>query len=317
MKYIYFLLAIFTCLFSACTSKSEKDRWAKEPLEIKHTEAREKEVWGNVLKGNDPALFYGTPLYDLAKEMTSFSYFRSDEKIAKLIAAIPKQSINLQNSKFKETIGQFALTVGNQKAVMLLLEKGLNPNLIANELANGRVLIIDINMSFYNHSPEGLETLEYMIKKGANVNLYSRHNTFKTPLLMASSNRLENVKILIKAGADPHFTRVLDWGAIGTLLESPLSVALDYGHIDIVNYLIFDQKVNFRMLKYPKQSKYHPNDYIILYKLREMFFDLNSKNYQEKMKLVAYLKGQGLDYWSTPVPERFRNRYTKEYLSKY
>ena len=64
---------------------------------------------------------------------------------------------------------------------------------------------------------------------------------------------------------------------------------------------------------------FHPGEYEILYDLREMFFELNSKKYQEKMKLVAYLKTQGLDYWKTPIQERFRNNpnYTKEYLSKY
>jgi hypothetical protein len=37
------------------------------------------------------------------------------------------------------------------------------------------------------------------------------------------------------------------------------------------------------------------------------------------MKLVAYLKTQGLDYWKTPIPDKVKNNpnYNQEYLSKY
>ena len=66
-------------------------------------------------------------------------------------------------------------------------------------------------------------------------------------------------------------------------------------------------------------SKFHPGEYVILHNLREMFFKLNTKEYKEKMKLVAYLKTQGLDYWKTPIQERYKTNpnYTPEYLSKY
>lgn len=100
-------------------------------------------------------------------------------------------------------------------------------------------------------------------------------------------------------------------------MNSPLEQALVYRRIKTVNYLIFDQKVDFRKLKYPKKSKFHPGDMIILYELREMFFDLGSHEYQEKMKLVSYLNTQGLNYWSTSVPRRYIRMYSKEYLKKY
>jgi hypothetical protein len=180
----------------------------------------------------------------------------------------------------------------------------------------GNAIIIDIN-NFYNNRSEKLLILKYMIKKGANVNLYSKKAYPCTPLIRASnSGNLENVKILIEAGANPHF---IDESAPSPF-ESPLSVALAFGHIDIVNYLIFDQKVDFRTLKYPVTSKFRPGEYEILDELRgEMLFKLNSKEYQEKMKLVAYLKTQGLDYWKTPIPDKVKNNpnYNQEYLSKY
>ncbi len=130
-------------------SRTQKDNWVKEAPEIKYSEAREKEVWGKQLNGHSPEIFYGTPLYDLAKEMTGF---RSDKKIEELIAAIPRKDINIQDGKFHKTIGQFALTVSNLKALNLLLDKGLNPNLMDKQ---GNAIIIDIN-DFYKNPSEKL-----------------------------------------------------------------------------------------------------------------------------------------------------------------
>jgi hypothetical protein len=294
------------------TSKTQKDNWVKESPETKHSEAREKEVWGKILRGNDAPLYYGTPLYELAKEMTCFSKFRSDEKIEKLIHEIPKEYINFQEGKYGMTIGHFALFVSNLKALRLLLDKGLNPNLIDKR---GVAIIIDINNPGFAHLPESLETLKYIIKKGGNVNLYSKKALVKTPLIRAVNSNFENVKELIKAGADPNF---IDKSAASPF-ESALSASLLNRDMEIINYLIFDQKVDFRTLKYPSDSKFHPGEYVILHRLREHTPDLNSKDYKEKMKLVAYLKTQGLDYWKTPIPDKIKNNpnYNHEYLSKY
>jgi hypothetical protein len=306
------LLLITIFIFFSCTSKAEKDKWTKESPEIKYSEAREIEVWGEILRGRNPSLFYGTPLYDLAETLSGAIWFRNKEEIAKLIDALPKEYINFQEEKFGMTIGQFALRTNNMFAIRKLLDRGFNPNLMDK---SGNATIIDINNSVYNDLPESLQTLKYMIKKGANVNLYSEKAQSGTPLIEASSTaNLDHIKTLVEAGANPQFIDEL-----GYAFKSPLSAALSYEQIEVVNYLIFDQKVDFRTLKYPRTSKFHQGEYEILYNLREMNFELNSKRYLEKMKLVAYLKTQGLDYWKTPIPDNIKNNssFTPEYLSKY
>jgi len=302
-------------------SKIEKDNWAKESPEIKYSKKRIEEVWGGVLRGNDPDLFYGTPLYDVANAMSGLPYFRNEEKIEKLIDEIPKEDINYQEKNYGMTIGQFALLTNNIAVIRKLLDRGLNPNLMDK---SGKAIIIDINGPAYAHLPQSLETLRYMIKKGANVNLYSEKAQVKTPLIRAVNSNFENVKVLIEAGANPHFIDKLDNYSRKTgyrsPFRSPLSAALlNNRDLEILNYLIFDQKVDFRMLKYSIDSKFHPGEYEILYSLREKTPKLNSKDYKEKMKLVAYLKTQGLDYWKTPIPDNIKNNpnFTKEYLSKY
>ena len=308
-------LVLFSTLiimvFSNC-SKVENDNWLKEDPKIRYSEKRENEVWGKTLNGHSPEIFYGTPLYDLAKEMTCFYWFRSDKKIEELIMDLPQNYINHQDAKLGLTIGHFALIVSDLKAVRLLLDRGLNPNLMDK---SGNAIIIDINSPFISRLPEGLETLQYMIKKGADVNLYSLNAQLHTPLIEAANSNFQNVKLLIAAGANPHFIDK----SFASPFESPLSAALVNRRMEITNYLIFEQKVDFRTIKNPARSKFHPGDYVILYRLRELNFDLNTKDYKQKMKLVAYLKTQGLDYWKIPIPENISSNpdFTKEYLSRY
>lgn len=302
-------LIVFAFLYF---SKMQKEKWAKESPETKYSEQRENEVWGKILRGDNAGLFYGTPLYEVADAMSGLPYFRNEEKMAKLIDQIPKEYVNYQEGKFGKTIGHFALRTYNFGAIRKLLDKGLNPNLMDK---NGKAIIIDINSSTYSYkSLESLKTLKYMIQKGANVNLYSYKAQFTTPLIEAAKSNFENVKVLVEAGANPHFIN-----EFGHAFKSPLNAALLYKRIEIVNYLIFNQKVDFRTLKYPMDSKFHPGEYVILHNLREMTFELNSKDYKEKMKLVAYLKTQGLDYWKTPIPDKIKNNpnFSKDYLSKY
>jgi len=313
MKGKYIRILILALTICSCSFKSEKDKWVKETPEIKYSENRENEVWGEILRGRNPALYYGTPLYDLAETLSGAIWFRNKEEIGNLIDEVPKEYINFQEGKFGMTIGQFALSTNNMFAIRKLLDRGLNPNLMDKM---GNTIIIDINNSVYTNLPESLETLQYMIKKGANVNLYSEKAQSGTPLIEACKRgKIENVKVLVEAGANSHFFDNLGYAQA----RSPLSAALSYFQIEVVNYLIFDQKVDFRTLKFSRISKFHPGEYEILHNLRAMQFDLNTMKYKEKMKLVAYLQTQGLDYWKTPIPNNISSNrnFTKEYLSKY
>ena len=140
------LIAISLLLFYGIysfISKMEKDKWVNEPPTIKYSEKRENEVWGVTLRGFNPALFYGTPLYDLAKAMSGWSYYRNDKKIEKLINELPMKYINFQEDKFGKTIGHFALTTNNMLALRKLLDKGLNPNII--DKSGDATIIINSN----------------------------------------------------------------------------------------------------------------------------------------------------------------------------
>lgn len=54
MKNKYFGIVLLILTIVSCTNKAEKDNWAKEKPTIKYSEAREKEVWGRILRGDNP-----------------------------------------------------------------------------------------------------------------------------------------------------------------------------------------------------------------------------------------------------------------------
>lgn len=306
MKNKYF--ALLMLIIVSCTSKNEKDKWVKEAPAIKYSEAREKEVWGRILRANDPDLYYGSPLYDLAKALSKYNILTDEREIIKLIDAIPEENINYQEGKYGMTIGLFALWVNNPTVIPKLLDRGLDPNLKAKDGNN----IIYKSIQSIANPIERVMILKYMIKKGANVNLFSKMTY--TPLMVASrEGDMESVKVLVEAGANPHF---FDKSA-SRPFNSALSIALAFRRIYVVNYLIFDKKVDFKRLKYQTDSKFHPGEYDILHDLRKMTFSLDSKKYKEKMKLVAYLKTQGLDYSQTEIPENIKNNRNQDYLSQY
>jgi hypothetical protein len=312
------LCLMVTVFILSCSKKekSKKDIWLQQPKEIKYSKEKEKEIWGKVLRGKDPEIFYGTPLYK-----TAISIKRGDKKeVINSISKLTKEEINYQEPKFKSTIGHYAISVENSDMLVPLIDKGLNCNLMS---ANGGSLITNIITSrskIDNYEMQSYNILKYIIEKGnANVNLLNtRKNTFnRTPLIRASKYNLEKVKLLVANGADPNF--VYKDSSNDLFPESALISALQYGRIDIIEYLIYDLNVDYKSLRYPSEDKFSPNGYQVLRYLRAMTYKIGSEKHKKKMKLVKFLSEQGLDYWKTEIPNNIlRNKnYTKEYLKKY
>lgn len=306
------IIASCILMIFSCRIKSEKDVWLKQPNEIKYSKENEKKVWGKILRGNSEELFYGTPHYKAAQ----FIKDKDIKQLRSIISSFSKKELNFQEAKLGFTLGHFALFNSNIEATRLLIEKGLNPNIISK---SGFSLVTSINTASNSRLLNSLELLKEIIKKGGNVNLLNTikntHN--RTPLIVAAGSNLENTKLLIESGANVNF--VYKDSPTDEYPESALISALGHKRIDIVNYLIFEAKVNFKNLKYSSNSKYNPDEYLILGYLRYMTFDLNSEKYQQKMKLIKYLSEQGLDYWKTEIPKNIlkNKRFYKEYLEKY
>eukprot|EP01029_Cantina_marsupialis_P005669 TRINITY_DN1618_c0_g1_i1.p2 TRINITY_DN1618_c0_g1~~TRINITY_DN1618_c0_g1_i1.p2 ORF type:complete len:306 (+),score=30.59 TRINITY_DN1618_c0_g1_i1:5649-6566(+) len=305
MKQYLILLTFFLC---ACTAKNnEKDIWAGQPTEIKYSKEREKEVWGHVLYNTDPAIFYGTPVYEAALAIKE----KESEKLKRILTGKPDSILNYQEEKGKQTLNMFAIRHNDLNSLKVLTELGADPNIQSKRGVSAFFLATEVAQGFDDNN-----FLKYLIKHGGDVNAVShcKEKYDITPLIIASDYKLENVKMLIEAGADPHY--VYYYKGNGGYKQSALHAAVLNNRIDIVNYLIFEQGVDYCILEAPP-TKERKTPWTIVNRLRSMVFPLDSKEYQQKMKLVAYLKERGLDYWKTPIPRVYYQNYDSIFLSKY
>lgn len=83
-----------------------------------------------------------------------------------------------------------------------------------------------------------LENLRELIAKGVNVNNRAMA-AGATPMICAALNgKLDAMKLLFEAGADPHLGN--------GMLSTPISVAAQWGHVDVVRWLLDECNVDPR-----------------------------------------------------------------------
>ncbi|WP_167396550.1 hypothetical protein [Leptospira ellinghausenii] len=108
-----------------------------------------------------------------------------------------------------------------------------------------------------------------------------------------------------------------------------------YDRLDLVLYLL-ERGVDYKgVMSYTGGSNYgKPNEekvsLFLVDKLRYKVYGLDTKWYQEKIKIIRFLASQGIDYWKTPIPQTIINRISEmsktnnwserkknEFISKY
>jgi ankyrin repeat protein len=106
--------------------------------------------------------------------------------------------------------------------------------------------------------------------------------TYNTPLISASATSLENVKLLVAAGADVNLHTPENF--------SPLYVALISGNFDIMEELI-NHNADFKNILIPN-SKGEKMD--ILESIDKLDYTPNSERHKRKMAFISFLKSKGL-----------------------
>ena len=241
------------------------------------------------------ALFEGSKVEQAAKYMKRDDY----KSIKKFFKNNPDILVDTRSPFTGATLLQVASARKKQNAVKALLESGADPNFEELEIGSQ-------SRSSFTHAFFTRDTmlLKLYIEYGADVNKVSemKSTLFRTPLMAASKAELSLVKFLISQGADPHYVYTKN-------NESALNAAILSADIDIVNYLIFEQKVDFKKPYYYNRQ--------ITAGLRNICYPIGSRKYKEKMKLVSFLKDNGMDYYAEPIPKRFYKLFDEDYLSKY
>lgn len=250
----------------------------------------------NNMLGDNVKLYKNTPAWELAQAVEKEDTIKIKELCQK-----DTSLLSFQEKKFGQTILEWAVYTNHYYSAKALCEAGANPNIQSYD-----------GSSAFLQAADNSETSDYvklLLKYGGDVNAIAQPKAgiqqIKTPLIAACCWRFETVKILVEAGADINYT--------DDQHQSPLQRACLFDEIETVKYLLEKGAEFKKPLSYTIDDKpLYIQDY-----LRDMTFDINSDEYKIKMKVVVFLKDHGIDYWATPIPEDYHDKYSKEYLEKY
>lgn len=262
---------------------------------------RDKPVDKADLTGKDYRLFQGTPAWELAKAVED-----EDEKKIREIVEIEPRLINYQDPKYGSTL--LMLTVMNQqlKPFKILLDNKADVNI--HDTFNGTSALI-LACRYYLYDSKYAESL---LEHGANVNDVEAGEKKKegsftryTPLMAASrEGRLDLVEMLVKKGADINYQNENKQSALSE------SVKLERYAVT----LFFLQKGANHNLPISYNEEEHKTYYLVD-ELRFDMPDIGSKDHNLKLQIVRFLKGKGIDYRSTPIPEYIKKKAQEEYPS--
>lgn len=248
------------------------------------------------LLGDDIRLFKNVS-WSLAKAV-------EQEDTVRINQILSRRRINVDEREktFGMTLLIWATNERKYNSMKALLKNGADPNL--NALYSGTSAIISASYDF-----ETSRYLELVLKYGGDPNnkrLSDGVNVFYSPLDAAAMCNLENVKILIEAGAD------VNQKTIGN--ETALTSAIRFKQEDIAKYLLIEQEADYN---YPIPLVMKRDTLYITDLLRKWTFPLDSKEHKTKMEIVDFLQERGMDYWETEIPNRYKRKYSQEYLEKY
>jgi len=284
-KLIIFLLILF--FFGSCNN-------------------RETKIEKEELLGNDYRLFQNTAAWELAKAV-------QDEDIPKIKEEIiqKKININFQEPRFGSTLLMLAIRNSQYQITKTLLEIGADPN-ISDSYRGESAVISAAN----NNDPKYLELI---LKYNGNPNALEKAPTkegdqarsaaLNAAINLLDPNSFKKVKLLVEAGADINYSN--EGPEVYTKL--PLADAITARKMDIVLYLL-EKKADYKRVMYTRIDN---EQIFILEALRQCLFDLESKDYRNKLKVITFLKSKGLDYDKEPIPtyvlEDIKKKYSKDW----
>lgn len=287
MRKVFFLAAIMIILFS-CNN-------------------RETMVDKSELLGDDYRLFQNTPAWELAKAIED----ENEDKINELINK-DRKLLDYQEPIFGSTL--LMLTIKNQqyKSFEVLLKNKASTKI--HDTYEGSSALIEACSSKHYDVKFAKLLLEY----GANVNDVQvdidNEGKTRTPLMLASkTGNLNLVELLVKKGADLNYKNKHNQSAFS---ESIMTSRYNVAYYLLVNGIDYKTPIFFR----EEQGK----EMFLVDILREEFLDLDTKEYEYKMKIVDFIKSKGIDYRATPIPEYIKKKAQEnypnswqEYLEKY
>lgn len=283
--------------------------------------SRDKIVDKEDIYEDDFRLFQETPVWELSKAV-------QDQKLSKIKRLVKEEKLDVdfQESKYGNTLLMLAVKNEKYQSCEILLELGADPNKPNNH--SGSSAMIDaaaINTTIGSNT----KFLKLLLEHGGDPNYVEVGerkkgiNTRNTPLIVTcgyvdnfTKSPIDKVKVLVEASADVNYKNEFS--------DFALKEALIFRHYDIILFLLNNGADYSQVIH--ERSTGDGNGYkvYIVNALREHILPLESDEYKQKMEIVAFLKKNGVDYRTSPIPdfvvENVKKRYPRnwqEYLEKY
>lgn len=256
----------------------------------------------NKLTGNNIELFQNSPVWLLAQAVK----IEDTLKISELLSnELIKKNINYQDSTLGFTLLHWAVFNEKYYSMKSLLNHGA-----AIHIKTKYSGTCTMHVAADNNNTSVI--LELLLKNGGDPNIEADSimaYRIGTPLIAAAGSNLENVKLLINAGANINHIFKKKRNAITSAIISE--------KVEILHLLIIEKKAEFVKPQY----LYKPDDYFFskpfVELLRDWVYPLDSKEYKMKMEIVDYLKSQGYDYWKTEPSNYVKKNYPKSFWKVY
>jgi uncharacterized protein len=265
------------------------------------------------LRGHDFKLFADTKAWNLAKAVQHQDMAEIDKQIKG-----NKISVDFEEDIYGQSLLQLAVQNELLNSSQKLLSLGANPN--HTDSFNGNSPMH--NCAGIRYSKDDTTLLALLIGYGGNPNGLSAitngpgKGAEKSVLMVACSNNLatyNRVKYLVEKGADVNYIN-----SAGRTILFECFISENY---DVILYLLKNGKLNYKGVVFTDFSG-HEN--YIQDLMRSDFIELDTPQYGYKLEVIEFLKHNGIDYKSTPIPERIKTRAKEtypdsweDYLSKY
>lgn len=254
----------------------------------------------NIITPTTRSVFKNTSLWKVSKVLLE----QNEEDLSLFFEQNP-ELIDFQEPRFKQTILEWLVQRNLLSSAELLLKMDADPNIQSRDGTYSTIHAAEL---------ESTTMLKLLLKHGASPDSVAipkpvdAFQKLRTPLIVAATNSLKHVKILVEAGANINYTET-KFG-----MQNALVAAFKSRKMDVINYLIMEKKIDIDLIKH---VDFRGDSVEVRTYMRDLAFPLDSEDYKKKMELVNYFLVRKINYWEYPVPRELYHNFSSEYLKQY
>ena len=250
------------------------------------------------LIGNDFRLFEDTPAWKLAKAVRN----QDTSKFARILTD-SKIDVDYEEPKYGRSVLQIAVLNNLDESVQKLLELGADPNHYSR--AEGKTALHDA-VGVFQHNDD-TTVLSLLLLYGGDPNALTHppvgadSENVLSVLCGNVDDQLKKLKLLVKAGASLEYDENDN--------SNFLNAAVLSQNYKLVYYLL-NVGLNYQK---PIFTNFSGINLSLEYCMKRQLIDLESEEYQYKLKVIDFLEKRGVDYRGVIPPKKTIEMAKRQY----